>query len=101
MNESTRMGHRKSTCDLAQQPCLLFEVKLRREAVEREAFYELHHDRGRVSLIEDREDRHHGWVVAMTFLGLICGISVLLFTIGPAIYFHFAERWQRLHPSHA
>ncbi|MEQ2007397.1 MAG: hypothetical protein ABMA26_11420, partial [Limisphaerales bacterium] len=39
--------------------------------------------------------RDYIYVGGMTFLGLICGISVLLFAIGPAIYFHCAERWKR------
>jgi hypothetical protein len=33
-----------------------------------------------------------------TFLGLTCGISVMLFAFGPAVYFLFVERWKRLHP---
>lgn len=33
-----------------------------------------------------------------TFIGLTCGISVMLFAFGPAIYFLFAERWKRLNP---
>jgi hypothetical protein len=33
-----------------------------------------------------------------TFVGLTCGISVMLFAFGPAVYFLFAERWKRLHP---
>lgn len=35
----------------------------------------------------------------LTFVGLTCGFSVMLFAFGPAIYFLFAERWQRLHPA--
>ena len=34
-----------------------------------------------------------------TFIGLAMGISVMLFAYGPAVYFLFAERWKRLHPS--
>jgi hypothetical protein len=34
----------------------------------------------------------------LTFLGLTCGFSVLIFAFGPAVYFLFAERWKRLHP---
>jgi hypothetical protein len=34
----------------------------------------------------------------MTFLGLTCGFSVMIFAFGPAVYFLFAERWKRLHP---
>lgn len=35
----------------------------------------------------------------LTFIGLTCGISVMLFAFGPAVYFLFVERWKRLHPS--
>jgi hypothetical protein len=34
----------------------------------------------------------------MTFIGLALGISVMLFSFGPAVFFLFAERWKRLHP---
>lgn len=34
----------------------------------------------------------------MTFIGLTMGISVMLFSFGPAVFFLFAERWKRLHP---
>lgn len=34
----------------------------------------------------------------MSFIGLTCGISVMLFAFGPAVYFLFVERWKRLHP---
>jgi len=34
----------------------------------------------------------------MTFIGLAMGISVMLFSFGPAVFFLFAERWKRLHP---
>jgi hypothetical protein len=34
----------------------------------------------------------------MTFLGLTMGISVMLFSFGPAVFFLFVERWKRLHP---
>lgn len=34
----------------------------------------------------------------MTFLGLTMGISVLLFSFGPAVLILFAARWKRLHP---
>lgn len=33
-----------------------------------------------------------------TFIGLTCGIAVMLFAFGPAVYFLFVERWKRLHP---
>ena len=34
----------------------------------------------------------------MTFVGLTLGISVMLFSFGPAAFFLYAERWRRLHP---
>ena len=34
----------------------------------------------------------------LTFIGLAMGISVMLFSYGPAVFFLFAERWKRLHP---
>lgn len=34
----------------------------------------------------------------MTFIGLTLGISVMLFSFGPAIFFLYVERWRRLHP---
>jgi hypothetical protein len=34
----------------------------------------------------------------MTFIGLTLGISVMLFSFGPAVFFLFVERWKRLHP---
>lgn len=34
----------------------------------------------------------------MTFIGLTLGIAVMLFAYGPAVYFLFVERWQRVHP---
>ena len=34
----------------------------------------------------------------MTFLGLTAGISVMLFSFGPAIFFLYVDRWKRLHP---
>jgi hypothetical protein len=34
----------------------------------------------------------------MTFLGLTMGISVMLFSFGPAVFFLYADRWRRLHP---
>ena len=34
----------------------------------------------------------------MTFVGLTMGASVLLFSYGPAVFFLFVERWNRLHP---
>jgi hypothetical protein len=35
----------------------------------------------------------------LTFIGLTMGVSVMLFAYGPAVFFLFAERWRRLHPS--
>ena len=35
---------------------------------------------------------------AMTFVGLTLGISVMLFSFGPAVFFLYVERWRRLHP---
>jgi hypothetical protein len=34
----------------------------------------------------------------MTFVGLTMGISVMLFSFGPAVFFLYVERWKRLHP---
>jgi hypothetical protein len=34
----------------------------------------------------------------MTFTGLALGISVMLFSFGPAVFFLFVDRWRRLHP---
>ena len=34
----------------------------------------------------------------LTFIGLAMGISVMLFSYGPAVFFLFVERWKRLHP---
>src|ERR1041385_8559458 len=34
----------------------------------------------------------------MTFIGLTMGVSVMLFSFGPATFFLYAERWKRLHP---
>ena len=33
-----------------------------------------------------------------TAYGLAFGLSVMLFSFGPSVYFLFAERWRRLHP---
>jgi hypothetical protein len=35
----------------------------------------------------------------MTFIGLTMGMSVMLFSFGPGVFFLFAARWQRLHPA--
>ena len=34
----------------------------------------------------------------MTFVGLTMGISVMLFSFGPAVFFLLLARWRRLHP---
>ena len=34
----------------------------------------------------------------MTFFGLTMGISVMLFSFGPGVFFLFVARWRRLHP---
>jgi MFS family permease len=36
----------------------------------------------------------------MTFVGLTLGMSVMLFSFGPGVFFLFAARWRRLHPGH-
>jgi hypothetical protein len=43
--------------------------------------------------------RHECCAGFLTFLGLACGMSVMLFAFGPSLYFLFASRWKRLHPS--
>jgi hypothetical protein len=34
----------------------------------------------------------------MTFIGLTLGVSVMLFSFGPGVFFLFVARWRRLHP---
>lgn len=34
----------------------------------------------------------------MTFVGLALGMSVMLFSFGPGVFFLFLARWRRLHP---
>jgi hypothetical protein len=34
----------------------------------------------------------------MTFIGLTMGISVMLFSYGPAVLFLYVDRWKKLHP---
>ena len=34
----------------------------------------------------------------MTFIGLTMGVSVMLFSFGPAVFFLYLDRWKRLHP---
>ncbi len=33
-----------------------------------------------------------------TFLGIALGVSVMLFSFGPGVFFLFVARWKRLHP---
>lgn len=33
-----------------------------------------------------------------TFVGIVCGVSVMLISFGPGIFFLFAERWKKIHP---
>jgi len=33
-----------------------------------------------------------------TFIGITLGISVMLFSYGPAVFFLYVERWRRVHP---
>ena len=35
-----------------------------------------------------------------TFLGIAFGVSVMLFSFGPGVFFLFVARWKRLHPRH-
>lgn len=44
--------------------------------------------------------RHRDYCCAgvMTFIGLTIGMSVMLFSFGPGVFFLFAARWRRLHP---
>ena len=44
--------------------------------------------------------RHRDYCCAgvMTFIGLTMGMSVMLFSFGPGVFFLFAARWRRLHP---
>ncbi|MDP2929161.1 MAG: hypothetical protein Q8O01_03735 [Candidatus Omnitrophota bacterium] len=35
---------------------------------------------------------------ASTFIGIVLGISVMLFSFGPGVFFLFADRWKKLHP---
>ena len=37
----------------------------------------------------------------MTFVGLTLGISVMLFSFGPSVFFLYIARWRRLHPEPA
>ena len=44
--------------------------------------------------------RHRTYCCAgfMTFLGLTLGISVMLFSFGPAVFYLYVDRWRRLQP---
>ena len=44
--------------------------------------------------------RYRGYCCAgfMTFIGLTMGVSVMLFSFGPAVFFLYVDRWKRLHP---
>jgi hypothetical protein len=44
--------------------------------------------------------RHRDYCCAgvMTFIGLTTGMSVMLFSFGPGVFFLLADRWRRLHP---
>jgi hypothetical protein len=43
--------------------------------------------------------RHQCCAGFLTFIGLATGISVMLFSFGPAVFFLFVARWRRLHPA--
>jgi hypothetical protein len=45
--------------------------------------------------------RHKNYCCAgfLTFFGICLGLSVMLISAGPGIYFLFAERWKKLHPT--
>ncbi len=47
-------------------------------------------------VVRQRDDCCAGF---LTFIGLTCGVAVMLFAFGPSLYFLFAARWRRLHPS--
>lgn len=35
---------------------------------------------------------------ASTFVGIVFGVSVMLFSFGPGVFFLFADRWKKIHP---
>ncbi len=35
---------------------------------------------------------------ASTFIGIVFGLSVMIFSFGPGIFFLFADRWKKIHP---
>ena len=45
--------------------------------------------------------RRRGYCCAgsLTAVGLACGLAVMLFAFGPAVYVLFVDRWRRLHPA--
>src|ERR1035441_2048782 len=45
--------------------------------------------------------RDYCCAAVMTLLGITLGISVMLFSFGPAVFFLYVERWRRLHPEPA
>ena len=44
--------------------------------------------------------RHRDYCCAgfLTFVGLVAGIAVMLYSFGPGVFFLYLERWRRLHP---
>ena len=44
--------------------------------------------------------RSRGYCCAgfLTFAGIVLGLSIMLLSFGPGVFFLFAERWRRLHP---
>ncbi len=44
--------------------------------------------------------RYRGYCCAgfMTFVGIVFGLSVMLFSFGPGVFFLYVARWRRLHP---
>jgi hypothetical protein len=43
-------------------------------------------------------NRHVCCADIATFIGISFGISVMLLSFGPVLFFLFADRWRRLHP---
>lgn len=37
----------------------------------------------------------------MTFMGIACGLAVMVFSFGPGVFFLFIDKWKRLHPHRA
>jgi hypothetical protein len=42
--------------------------------------------------------RHYCCAGLLTFLGIAFGVSVMLFSFGPSVFFLFVQRWKRLQP---